>query len=78
MRKNEKLIKSLFLFKFKDIRKRLESVRALSNKRLPNEKKNQKQRFNKMLRSVMKEETWKKTPSEDFHEVFHEVRRLGA
>ena len=42
MRKNEKLIKSLFLFKFKEIRKRLESVRALSNKRLPNEKKNQK------------------------------------
>ena len=42
MRKNEKLIKSLFLFKFKDIRKRLESVRALSNKRLPNGKKKSK------------------------------------
>ena len=37
--KNERLIKSFFLFKFKEIRKRLESVRALSNKRLPNGKK---------------------------------------
>ena len=53
-----------------------EKVRALCNKKLPNRKKKQTWKFTKTLNSVMKEETWKKTPWEDFQEVFCEVRRL--
>ena len=45
-----------------------ERVRALCNKKLP-KKKIKTWRFTKTLKSVMKEETWKKTPSEDFWEV---------
>ena len=45
--------------------KNCENIRALSNKRLPNEE-NQTYKLTKILRSEMKEETWEKTPPEVF------------